>query len=297
MNKIKIISDTSCDFTKEEYKEFDVTPIPFSVSFDGVNYQKEIVEFEAEEMYNKMVENDKVFPKSSTPNPNDFLVEFTKAIENKQDIICMCITDKFSGSYQAAVLASNMLLDEYPDAKIVVINTMINTVGQGLFVKEVIKLRDSGETFENIVEWANNNKQTGRIFFTVGSLDYLAHGGRIGRLSCLIGKGLMIKPLIELKEGDIHNVGIAVGRTRSLAKVLDCVKNYFNKQKLNPEEFDFTVGYGYDKEEAINFKDRLVNEFKKVGFNIQASLARIGATIAVHTGPYALGVGLFKKSK
>ncbi len=297
MNKIQLVSDTSCDFTAEEAAKYKVELVPFSVSFDGENYQKEIFELTVADMYQRMIDNPKEFPKSSTPNPNDYFLLFSKFIDQGYAVICLCITQKFSSSYQSALIAKQMILDENPDAQIEVIDSIINTVAQGLLLQQMITMRDKGMSFSDIIEQTEAIKKEGRIFFTVGSLDYLAHGGRIGKVSSLIGKGLQIKPLIVLENGDIHNRGVAIGRARSILKVIDAIISYFHKGKLNPNDYAMAIGYGYDKEEAVKFLDRITNEFKKIGFAIHCKLARIGATIAVHTGPNPLGLGIQKLVK
>ena len=93
-----------------------------------------------------------------------------------------------------------MILEDYKDAKITVIDSTVNTVLQGLYVKEACRLRDLGLGYEEIVEAILPIRETGRIFFTIGSIDYLKHGGRIGKLKGLAASALKIKPLITLKE-------------------------------------------------------------------------------------------------
>lgn len=295
MNKIQLVSDTSCDFTLEEAKQNDVKLVSFSVTFDEKTYMKELIDLTSDDMYNQMVNNPGVYPKSSTPNVNDYFEVFEEAVKAGDSVICLCITQKFSGSYQIANLARNMILDEYPDAKVAIIDSIINTVAQGELLLQMIQMRNDGLSYDEIIAKTEEIKSEGRIFFTVGDLDYLAHGGRIGRLSSFIGNSLQLKPLIVLFEGDIHSEGIAIGRGRSLGKVIDAIIKYFRKRKLDPNGYSFSVGYGYDKDEAMRFLDNFVKEFKKIGYTIQCRLAKIGATIAVHTGPYPLGVGICKK--
>lgn len=85
-----------------------------------------------------MIDNPKVFPKTSMPSVQDYLDVFEPIIKNRDDIICICITTKFSGSYNSAMNAKNMLLDDYPDAKIEIIDATVNTVLQGMLVEEAV---------------------------------------------------------------------------------------------------------------------------------------------------------------
>lgn len=106
-----------------------------------------------------------------------------------------------------------LLTDEFPDVKIEVIDATVNTVLQGMLVEEAVAYKQMGATFEETVAYISTKiKITGRIFFTIGGMDYLVHGGRVGKLSGIAAGALGIKPLILLKEGEIFNNGLTRGR-------------------------------------------------------------------------------------
>ena len=151
-----------------------------------------------------MVDHPDVFPKTSMPSVQDFYEVFEKFCKRNIPVICICITAKFSGSLQSATTAKDMILEEYPEAKIAVIDSTFDTVLQGLFVLEACRLRDLGLEYEQITEALLSIRESGRIFFTIGSIDYLKHGGRIGKLAGIAASALKIKPIITLKEGEIQ---------------------------------------------------------------------------------------------
>ena len=99
-----------------------------------------------------MVDHPDVFPKSSMPSVDDFYHAFEKSAKENIPVICICITKKFSGSLQSATVAKGMIEEKYPQAKITVIDSTINTVLQGLFVLEACRLRDMGMDYEEIIE-------------------------------------------------------------------------------------------------------------------------------------------------
>ena len=113
-----IFSDGSCDLPKELAKEKNITVVPFYVSFDKEHYLKEMEEIEVREFYQRMVDNPKVYPKSSLPSTQDYADAFMPFVKQGMPIICICITSKFSGSLQSAVNAKNIILEDYPDAVI-----------------------------------------------------------------------------------------------------------------------------------------------------------------------------------
>ena len=293
--KVQIISDGSLDLSQEITKEKDIEVVPFYVSFDSNTYQKEMVELGVREFYQEMVDHPDVFPKSSMPSVDDFYQVFEKSAK-QISVICICITKKFSGSLQSATVAKEMIEENYPDAKITLIDSTINTVLQGLFVLEACRLRDQGLEYEEIVEKLLPIRQTGRIFFTIGSIDYLRHGGRIGKLAGITAGALGIKPMITLKEGEIFNSGLARNRIKSMKKIVEMTKNYLEEVNAKPGEYSFCIGYGYDYDEAVKFREmlkELVEE--RLGID-EIEIYQIGATIGVHTGPYPIGVGIIKKA-
>ena len=255
--KVQIISDGSLDLSQEITKEKDIEVVPFYVSFDSNTYQKEMVELGVREFYQEMVDHPDVFPKSSMPSVDDFYQVFEKSAKQQIPVICICITKKFSGSLQSATVAKEMIEENYPDAKITLIDSTINTVLQGLFVLEACRLRDQGLEYEEIVEKLLPIRQTGRIFFTIGSIDYLRHGGRIGKLAGITAGALGIKPMITLKEGEIFNSGLARNRIKSMKKIVEMTKNYLDEVNAKPGEYSFCIGYGYDYDEAVKFREML----------------------------------------
>lgn len=294
--KIQIISDGSCDLASDLAKEKEIEVVPFYVSYDGENYLREMEELGVREFYQKMVDHPTVFPKTSMPSVDDYYQVFEPLAKENIPMICICITTKFSGSMQSATTARDMLLEQYPDAKITVIDSEVDTVLQGLYVLEACRLRDLGWEYDRIVSRMLEIRESGRIFFTIGNIDYLKHGGRIGKLAGLAGSALKIKPLITLKDGEIFNSGISRNRQKSMLKVIDMLKAYLEECNAKLNEYAFTIGYGYDYDEALHFKEMLKDLVReKLGID-DISILQIGATIGVHTGPYPIGVGIIKRA-
>jgi DegV family protein with EDD domain len=292
-----IISDGSCDLPVELVKEKNITVVPFYVSFDEEHYVKEIEEIGIRDFYQKMVDNPKVFPKTSMPSVQDYADVFTRYAKDGVPVICICITTKFSGSMQSAVNAREMVLEEYPNAEIKVIDSTVDTVLQGLYVLEAVKLRDAGVSYEESIAKLEEIKSTGRIFFTVGDIEYLKHGGRIGKVASVAGSVLGIRPIITLKQGEIFASGIGRSRKKTVYKNEELLLSYLKECKAKPDEYTVCVGFGYDYDEAVAFRNDLQHSLKKNGYEVgEIPIYQIGAAISVHTGPYPLGIGVLKKS-
>lgn len=293
----QIISDGSCDLPLELAAEKNIKVVPFYVSFDGENYAKEIVEVGIRDFYQKMVDNAKLFPKSSLPSTQDYIDAFMPFVEAGTPIICICITLKFSGSFQSAMNARNIILEDYPEAKIAVIDSTLDTVCQGIYTLEAVKLRDAGLSFEETGEKLDALKDTGRIFFTVGGVEYLVHGGRIGKVAGAAVSVLGIRPIITLKEGEIFPSGIGRSRKGTVAKCTELLINHL-KTVDDYKNYSYCIGFGYDEQEALAFRRDTVEKLTAAGFPLTEEdfpLYQIGATIAVHTGPHPLGYGVVRK--
>ncbi len=296
MEKIQIISDGSLDLPREVTARHNIKVVPFYVSFDGVTYQKEIEELDIRDFYQKMIDHPGVYPKTSMPSVDDYYQVFRPAAEEGTAVICVCITSRFSGSMQSACTARDMIYEDWPGARITVIDATVNTVLQGLYVLEICRMRDLGLDYESIAERALSIRESGRIFFTIGDISYLKHGGRIGKLAGIAGSALKIRPLITLREGEIFSSGLARSRARSLQKVIGLLEDYMDERRVQPGEYSFAVGYGYDYEEACRFREQLRDLVReRLGIS-EPGIYQIGATIGVHTGPHPLGVGIIKRS-
>lgn len=292
----QVISDSSCDLEADLKEKYNIEVVPFFVSFEEGKYYKEIEEIAIRDVYNKMVANPKRYPKTSLPSVQNYVDSFLPHVKAGRAVICICITTSLSGSYNSAVNAREIICEDYPDAKIAVINSYGATVYQRLYAIEAAKMQQQGYSYEETVEVLQGQmRDTARIFFTVGDLDYLQHGGRIGKLAGIAGSVLNLKPLITLEGGSIDSSGLARSRKKSMAKTIELLKSYFKENGENPVDYEYAVGYGYDMQEGIQYKEQVDMVLKEMGVEKGADLVQIGATICVHTGPYAIGVGLVKR--
>lgn len=291
----QIITDSSCDLSQDIVKEKHLHVVPFYVSFDQEKYFKENEEIGVHEFYQKMVDNPDVFPKTSLPSVEDYIEAFTPYVKSGIDIICICITTKFSGSYNSAVSAKDILAEDYPDAAITVIDATVNTVLQGILVLEAVRMQENGLSYEKTIEEIERIKGTGRIIFTVGNMDYLIHGGRVGKVMKVAVNALRIRPMIILKEGEIFPFGVARSRKKSIQKILEKTKAHFQEIGESPDDYEIVIGYGYDHEEAVAFREELLESLQTYSNITKVDIFQIGAMIGVHTGPYPLGIGLIRK--
>ena len=294
-----IITDSACDLTPETAARLNVEVIPFYVSLDGEHYRKEGKEIAVRDFYQFMVDNPSAYPKTSLPSLEDFETAFRTHAAAGRPVLCLCFTSKMSGCVGSARNARELVLEDYPDAKIEVMDTTAATVTESIVVENAVAMRDSGCTLEQTVDWLSAERATNQIFFTVGNLDYLIKGGRIGKVTGRAANILGIKPMILFKEGEIFSGGVARGRQKSFEKALEQLMAYLDERNATPDDYCITVGYGYDEEEGkrLWMQTRAALRAKYPTSKCEVGLLQIGCTIAVHTGPYALGMGVMRRWK
>ena len=273
-----IITDGSCDLPPEWAEQKGYSVVPFYVSFDDTHYFKEIEEMGIRDFYQQMVDRKGVYPKSSMPSTQDYVDAFMPWVEQNIPVICICITTKFSGSMQSAINAMQMIREERPDAKIEVIDSTVDTVLQGILVLEVVKCQESGMTYEETIRKIEEIKGTGRIFFTVGDMEYLAHGGRIGKVSSVAGSLLGIKPVIPLKQGEIFPSGIGRSRRKNLDKTISLLLEYLKESGGDVSRYSIAVGDGYDYEEAVEYRRQVAEALEGRLKEEDILILQIGAT-------------------
>ena len=287
----KIVSDSACDLSKEYLEKHDVTIVPLSVSFDGETYYRDGVDITRDECYQRMVDDPKLFPKTSLPSVESYADVFRSFVEQGFPVVCFTITTLFSGSYNSAINAKSLVLEDYPDANICVIDSKQNTVTQALLIDQFVRMLEDGLSFEQAMSKLDALMSSARIFFTVGSLDYLKMGGRIGKVATAATGKLGVKPVIIMKDGDICLGGIGRNRNKLKNSVLQVAKKYLDEN--NKDNFIVSVGYGYDKEEGFEFMKE-VESTLDVKLDSETNVA-IGIVSAVHTGPYPIGLGVIRK--
>lgn len=293
-----IVSDSSCDLGRERLEQLGVTMVSFYAALGDEHYYREERDIPTHRFYQMMAERPGVFPKTSMPTMEDYLEAFRPPAAEGTPILCICLNAAFSGSYQSALNAAEELREEFPGAEIQVVDSALATVLQGLLVEEAAALRDAGRTLEEAAEALRALPATGRIFFTTSDLEYLRHGGRIGRAAAATGSLLKVKPLIGYKDAGLISDGIAQGRKKSLVKVRELFFRYIQREGIDLEGYRLATGFGLDREEHAAFAQTVYDGLLELGYD-RPEVKRphqIGVTIGVHTGPTPIGVGLLRRA-
>ncbi len=291
MAKFQIVSDSSCDLPEELASQCKVHIVPFYSTTNDKDYLKEGVELKIDDFYHTL-QTQTVYPKTSLPTIQDYLDQFRALISaHNTDILCVCLTSKFSGSIQSAVNAKAQIEEEFPGRKVCVVDSKLCTFAQGLYVLEAAKLRDMGCSMEQAVEALDPIRSNTKIVFTVDSLDYLVRGGRIGKVSGFAGTLLNIKPIIYFYEGELHPFSKIRGRKKAIAEVVNC---FLKDIDGRPDEYTVYVIHSAAMPEALELKELLEQKHQLV---VSGMPYTVGVTIGTHIGPSVIGIVFSKKIK
>lgn len=285
----QLVSDGGCEFTAAEAEQFQVEVIPFYVSFDEKTYLKEGIDISKDEYFKRLQEDKDLFPKTSQPNPQDYVDVYRPHLEAGKDILSLTISSKLSGTYNSATLAAKMLREEFPDRNIVVIDTLNSALGQNLILREVIKMRDAGFSLEKTTEIADKILQTTKIYFTLDTLEYLKKGGRVGPTTALVGGILGLRPVLHLVNGEVEQLESVRGRKKVMQLMEEGISEVL---KEDADKVNICVGHILSEDDARSMKESLE---KSIGIEITTPLTEVGATIGTHTGPGALAVAYCMK--
>lgn len=282
---IRIITDSPSDISIEEGKILNIEIVPLKINIDDKSY-REGIDITTEEFYEKLKASD-VLPTTSQPSPEEYLTLFKDAKETGDDVIVITLASKFSGTYQSANLAKDMV--EYPN--IYIIDSEQATLGEMVLVRYAVNLREQGKTAEEIVKIITEEKKKVILIALIDTLDYLQKGGRLSKSVAIAGSLLNIKPVITVKDGEIAVIGKARGVKSGIKNLLSSIDVY---EEFNP---DAPVIFGYTGvakdhlEQAEAIKEHIVEKYNLENLNTYP----IGSVIGTHAGPGAYGFAFLQK--
>lgn len=217
---------------------------------------------------------------TSTAQINPFVYRgyFTQALEQGKDILYVGFSSEMSGSFSNALISAEELREEYPERKIICVDTLCASLGEALLLREAASRQQAGMDIDALAAWLLEHR--GRVchWFTVDTLEYLWRGGRVSSAAAIIGTALQIKPLLHVSpEGRLEVSEKLRGRNRALkAQFARLQKGW--RSDISPV---ILIGHGAAYERAVKLKEMVLEEFPTA----KVYIAPIGLVIASHTGP------------
>lgn len=279
-----ISTDTSCDFPLEYVKQHQLPLVTLFYSIDGVTGENGCPSSDVlKNFYDKMRAGS--MTKTQQASIEDTEKVFREILKDGKDILHIAFSSGLSGTANAARLAAENMMEEFPGRKIIVIDSLCASLGQGLLVDYALKLQQQGKTMEETAKWLEDHIQNICHLFTVEDLKYLQRGGRISKTTALVGTMIGIKPVLHVDpEGKLVSISKVRGRKQSIQVLVNKMEE--NIGKYRDEKQPIFISHG-DCIEDANYLADLVKE--RFGYD-EFLINDVGPTIGAHSGPGTLAL-------
>ena len=276
MKDYVIVTDTACDISQEILQQWGVQEIDLTFRFEKDNVERKGREMPIKEFYDCMREGG--VAKTAAINPDVFIESFENILAEGKDILYIGFSSGLSSTFNSSQIAANELQEKYSDRKIVVIDSLCASAGQGLCVYLAVQKRDSGASFEELAEYLEDIKLNICHWFTVDDLVYLKRGGRVSATTAFVGTVLSIKPVMHVdNEGKLIPISKCSGRKASLSALADRYGELRDKSKSGT----VFISHSDALEDAEYLRDLLKSRY---GTEVEI-ITDIGPIIGAHSGP------------
>ena len=273
---VQIITDSTSDLTEQEQRELNVHMLHMRVIFEDGVYT-DGVDITKEQFYEKQAQA-KILPKTTQVNPQEYCDAFEPLLENGDEVVAIIMSSRLSGTFQSAQIAKDMAKG---GERLHLVDSLNVTIGEGLLVREAVRMRDAGATGAQIAAALEELKLRVRFVAFIGTLKYLKMGGRISTSTAVLGTMLGISPVVAIVDGEVKSVGQVRGKQKILSYTLDFFREY-------PVDSRHCVVFGHSRclETMEGYRDKCV---QALGIRDYA-WDELGAVIGTHSGPGCYGV-------
>ncbi len=290
MREYVILTDSSCDLPASFAAELEVEAVPLMVLLEGKEYHNYLDEREIS--FHDFYAAIRAGKKSTSSAVN--VDQFTKAMEvylqAGKDILYLGFSSGLSVTYHSATLAAEDLREKYPEAKIVTIDTLCASMGQGLVVYLAVQEKRKGKGLDEVATYIQEMIPHITHYFTVDDLHHLKRGGRISAATALLGSTFQIKPILHVDDtGHLVNVDKVRGRKQSIKKLAEM----FDKMALDKENQMVFIFHGDCEAEA----EQLASYVRELTPVKGICISHIGPVIGTHSGPGTLTIGFVGKNR
>lgn len=274
----KLVTDNTADLPLSYVEENNIGLMTLSCILDGITYDENNI-LDPKVFFDKMRNGS--MPTTSQVNPEQAKAHFEKCIkEGYKEILYLAFSSGLSGTYNSGRIAASEVMEENPDIKIEVIDTLCASLGEGLLVYLTVEEMKKGKSFEEVVAFVKETIPHVIHVFTVDDLNHLHRGGRVSKATAVIGTLANIKPILHVDdEGHLTSLTKARGRKKSLLALVDIMEASMGSYK--DKNGIFMITHGDCEEDARFLADAITNKF---GIK-DCMINPLGAVIGSHTGP------------
>lgn len=276
---VRIVTDSTADLPADLAEQLNISVVPLSVIF-GNEVFREGVDISHDLFYDKLVRS-RVMPTTSAPSIGDFLAVYERLLKETDEIVSIHLSSKLSATHSVACQAAQKVAER--GATVEVIDSGSVSLGMTFIVTAAARAAAAGAGVDEIKRIAAEMIPRIRIIVTLDTLEYLRRGGRIGRARAFLGAVLKVKPLLSLRDGEVH----PEERVRTKALAMD---RTFQIATSYPRIKEAAVGYSTNPGDAEEMRRRLQEALP----NVSIRVGRVGPVIGVHAGPGVLGIGVLE---
>ena len=275
----KILTDSTADLPESWTQEHDVQVLGLTIQLDGQTYETVGPDkLTSEQLLAKMESGSK--PTTSQINVGQFEDVFRQYAQEGTAVLYVAFASALSGTYQSAVMAREMVLEDYPEAIITILDTKAASMGEGLLVMKAVEARAAGQSLEQTEDLLQSLVPRVKTYFLVDDLNHLMRGGRISKAAALMGSLVNIKPIIAVtSDGSLDSVAKVRGKKKAQAEVVRMTLETISESLV-------VIAYAGEKEVAENVKEQLLAS----GQLTEVLILPLGPVISTHTGPGTLGL-------
>lgn len=278
MSDFVIVTDSSADLDAQLVSQLNVQVLPLRFTLEGTAYHNypDNRDMDPHLFYDRL--RDGAVATTAAANTAQYTELLEPILQAGKDVIVLTFSSGLSSTYHISTLAVQELQAKYPLHKIYTVDTLCASLGQGLLVWHCAKMREAGNTIEQIYNWAERNKLHLCHQFTVDDLQFLKRGGRVSASTAVVGSMLQIKPILHVDdEGHLINIGKVRGRQGSLKALVDKME----KTAIDLSHQTVFISHGDCPEDA-----QRVAQMIKDRFNVEhIYINYIGPVIGAHSGP------------
>ena len=277
MEKYILTTDNTTDFAKDYFEKNGLEWMFLTYTLDGESYGKEN-DLPAKDFYEKMRAGS--MPVTSQVNPEAAKEEFRKCLKRSRNIIHIAFSSGLSGTYNSARMAAEEIMEEEPDCRITVVDSLAASLGEGLLVYYAVQKKNEGMEYDELAEWLEQHKLNIIHNFTVDDLFHLYRGGRVSKATAVLGTMVNIKPILHVDEdGHLIPVSKVRGRKKSLQALVESMEKQIGSYR-DKNDIVF-ISHGDCLEDAEYVKQLVTERFGIEKFVIEP----VGTTIGAHSGP------------
>lgn len=278
MKKYIITTDTTSDLPADYVAEHELGMMSLTYTIEDVTYTWDNP-LPVKDFYDKMRAGS--LPTTSQVNPEEAAELFENILAKEDvDILHIAFSSGLSGSYNSSRIAAEDVMEKHSGTRIVVIDSLCASLGEGLYVHKAVTLKENGKSLDEVVAWLEENKMNLVHNFTVDDLFHLYRGGRVSKTAAFVGTMINLKPILHVdEEGHLIPVAKVRGRKKSLIALVDSMEKQVGNWK-DKNDIIF-ISHGDCIEDAQFVADLIKERFGYTNFLFN----HVGPTIGAHTGP------------